>query len=479
MTAFEPKGPSLPPKKPQTASLQPFAEKMKKAGMAEPAIASFGLHFDRLVRGERGTLSESEIQPAPALADSERLAEHRETGKSALDKVVVIKLNGGLGTSMGLDRAKSLLPVRDGLSFLDIIARQTLALREDTGVDIPLLFMNSFRTAEDAAATLRGYRDLAVADLPLGFLQSRVPKIIEADLSPAEHAENSELGWCPPGHGDLYTSIAGSGVLDLLLDHGIEYAFVSNADNLGAVFDPDLFGYMVDEGFEFLLEAADRTRADRKGGHLCLLADGRLALRESAQCPAEDLEAFQNIERHRYFNSNNLWLHLPTLAEQLAEHGGFLPLATLVNHKTLDPRDPDSPPVVQLETAMGTAISFFQRAAAVRVPRRRFSPVKNTNDLLGVRSDAFILTRDSRVVLHPDRIDPPVIRLDSRYFKLIDRFEDRFPNGPPSLLSCESLQVEGDITFGSGVVVEGSASVSADAPAKIEDGTTLSGSIDL
>lgn len=447
--------------------------------MAEQAIASFGLHFNRLVQGERGTLPEDEIEPVAALADSERLSEHRETGRFALDKVVLIKLNGGLGTGMGLDRAKSLLPVRDGLSFLDVIARQTLALREDTGVKIPLLFMNSFRTDEDTATTLRGYRDLGVENLPLGFLQSKVPKILEADLTPADHAESPELGWCPPGHGDLYTSIASSGVLDLLLDHGLEYAFVSNADNLGAVLDPNLLGYMVSEGLDFLLEAADRTGADRKGGHLCRLADGRLALRESAQCPDADTEAFQNIERHRYFNSNNLWLHLPTLAEQLTEHGGFLPLATLVNHKTLDPRDPESPPVVQLETVMGTAISFFQHAAAVRIPRRRFSPVKNTNDLLGVRSDAFVLTGDSRVVLHPDRTDPPVIRLDARFFKMIDEFEKRFQSGPPSLLRCESLEVEGDIAFGTGVVVEGSVTVIADAKAKIEDGSTLSGTIEL
>jgi UTP--glucose-1-phosphate uridylyltransferase len=479
MTAFEPKEASLPLKTRQSGYLTLFEEKMKKAEMAEPAIASFGLHLNRLVEGERGTLSESAIEPLAALADSERLGEHRETGRSALDKVVVIKLNGGLGTGMGLDRAKSLLPVRDGLSFLDIIARQTLALRENTGVKIPLLFMNSFRTAEDTETTLESYPDLAVNDLPLGFLQSMVPKVNEADLTPAEHAENPELGWCPPGHGDLYTSIASSGVLDQLLGHGLEYAFVSNADNLGAVFDPALLGYMVHEGLDILLEAADRTRADRKGGHLCRLTDGRLALRESAQCPAEDTEAFQDIERHRYFNSNNLWLHLPTLAKQLANHGGFLPLATLVNHKTLDPRDPTSPPVVQLETAMGTAISFFQRAAAVRIPRRRFSPVKNTNDLLGVRSDAFVLTDDSRVVLHRDRNDPPVIRLDSRYYKMIDRFEDRFPNGPPSLLSCESLQVEGDITFGSGIVVEGSAHVRASEPTSVREGTTLSGSVDL
>ena len=137
-----------------------------------------------------------------------------------------------------------------------------------------------------------------------------------------------------------------------------------------------------------MLEAADRTPADRKGGHLCRTADGRLALRESAQCPPEEKDDFQDIDRHRYFNTNNLWVHLPTLRDLLEKNDGFLPLPTLVNHKTLDPRDPDSAAVFQLETVMGTAISLFPDAAAVRVPRHRFSPVKNTNDLLGVRSAA-------------------------------------------------------------------------------------------
>jgi len=392
----------------------------------------------------------------------------------------VIKLNGGLGTGMGLDRAKTLLTVRDGLSFLDLIARQMLALRTKVRREIPLLLMNSFRTAEDSQRVLATYPDLACADLPLGFLQNMVPKVLADSLEPAGNPQNPDLEWCPPGHGDLYTAIAGSGLLTRLLDLEIDYAFVSNADNLGATLDPALLGYMVDEGFDFMLEAADRTPADRKGGHLCRLADGRLALRESAQCPPEAVDAFQNVNRYRYFNTNNLWLHLPALARLLADHGGFLPLATVVNSKTLDPKDSESDAVFQLETVMGTAISLFDRAAAVRVPRSRFSPVKNTNDLLGVRSDAYQLTDDSRIVLHPERSAPPVIRLDNRYFKMIDDYEERFPQGSPSLRACRSLTVEGDITFGADIVVEGDAVVRADmAGAKVPDATVLRGVVEI
>jgi UTP--glucose-1-phosphate uridylyltransferase len=339
--------------------------------------------------------------------------------------------------------------------------------------------MNSFRTAEDSREVLAGYPELALDDLPHSFLQNMVPKVLVDGLAPAVDDENPELGWCPPGHGDLYTAIRATGMLERLLERGIEFAFVSNADNLGAALEPALLGYMVSNELDFMLEAADRTPADRKGGHLCRLDDGRLALRESAQCPSEEMDSFQDVNRYRYFNTNNLWIHLPTLDRLLDEHGGFLPLPTVVNRKTLDPRDPTTPAVFQLETVMGTAISLFPRAAAVRVPRGRFSPVKNTNDLLGVRSDAYDLSDDGRIALWAGRSEPPVIRLDDRFFKLIDEFEERFPSGPPSLRLCDRLTVEGDITFGAGVAVKGNAIVRTTGEASVPEGAVIRGEVDL
>jgi UTP--glucose-1-phosphate uridylyltransferase len=463
---------------PKSEFLQPFVDLMREHGLSDPAIASFAMHLKRLRDGERGTIAEDEISSVPDLPDAESLDAHREVGRARLDTVVVIKLNGGLGTSMGLNRAKSLLPVRGRLSFLDLIARQVLALRDRVGSRIPLVFMNSFRTAADSERVLAAYPDLVSKDLGLGFLQNRVPKILSDGMAPAVFPDDPELEWCPPGHGDFFTAIAASGLLDRLLEAGIEYAFVSNADNLGAVIEPAILGFMVAEGTDFLLEAADRTAADRKGGHLCRLRNHRLALRESAQCPPEAESAFQDVSRYRYFNTNNVWLHLPSLAQLLIAHHGFLPLPTIVNRKTLNPRDPSSPPVFQLETAMGTAISLFPRAAAIRVPRRRFSPVKNTNDLLAIRSDAYELTKDSRVILHPDRATPPVVRLDERFYKLIDDFDRRFPAGPPSLRRCSSFVVEGDISFAAGVVVEEDTVVRSEgAGAEISRGAVIRGEV--
>jgi UTP--glucose-1-phosphate uridylyltransferase len=113
----------------------------------------------------------------------------------------------------------------------------------------------------------------------------------------------------------------------------------------------------------------------------------------------------------------------------------------------------------------------FDGARALHVPRRRFAPVKTTNDLLALRSDAYVLHDDKRVELAPGREEPPFVDLDSDFYKLIAQFEERFPAGAPSLVQCERLVVEGDVTFGRDVVVRGSVTVRG--PARIEDGAVL------
>ncbi|MEE4270454.1 MAG: UTP--glucose-1-phosphate uridylyltransferase [Thermoanaerobaculales bacterium] len=451
-----------------------IAARMRAADMPESAIRTFAFHVDRFLSGDSGALSRDQLIPVGSIADAGVPDGTGESDPHLLRRAAVIKLNGGLGTGMGLRRAKSLIEVRPGLSFLDLIVHQILALRERFDTNLPLLLMNSFRTAEETADALACYPELAQEGFPAGFLQHRVPKLLATNGSPVTWPAEPELEWCPPGHGDLYTALVTSGVLDTLLAAGIEFAFVSNSDNLGAVLDPRLLAHMVESGSDFMMEVADRTPADRKGGHLCRLADGRLALRESAQCPPAERDEFQDIGRYRYFNTNNLWFSLPALAELLDRHDGILPLATIVNRKHVDPRDADSPAVVQLETAMGAAISLFDHATAIRVPRRRFSPVKNTDDLLAVRSDAYEVTPDGLVVLAEHRSSPPTVRLDPRFHKHLEDFERRFPAGPPSLDGCDRLTVEGDVTFGEGVVVEGDVSIrGGDSPSRIPDGAVL------
>ncbi len=347
----------------------------------------------------------------------------------------------------------------------------------------PLVLMNSFNTRADSLTVLSRYKELARFGIPLDFLQHKVPKIVQADLTPATWPADPDLEWCPPGHGDIYTALLTSGMLDTLLARGYRYAFISNADNLGAVLDPAILGYFVSHGLPFLMEVADRTEADRKGGHLARRRDGRFILRESAQCPAEDLAAFQDIGRHRYFNTNNLWLNLLVLQRLLQERGGILGLPLIRNKKPIDPRDPSSTPVYQLETAMGAAIELFEPAAAVRVPRTRFAPVKTTDDLLAVRSDAYLLTAEFQVILNPARPlpAPPIVILDPKFYRLIDDLEARFPFGPPSLVACERLVIRGDVRFGRAVTCCRAVEVinETETQATIADAAILCGEVRL
>ncbi len=456
----------------------PAVAKLREAGAGEPALRAFARAVERVAAGESGQLREAELEPVAELADAERLpAPDPVAVRAALEQAVVVKLNGGLGTSMGLSGPKALLEVKERLTFLDVIARSVLHLRASTGARLPLVLMHSFSTREPSLAALARHAGLADQDVAQDFLQGKVPKLRADDLEPAAHPADPALEWAPPGHGDVYAALVSSGMLTALLERGYRYAFVSNADNLGAVLDPALLAWFAAEGAPFLMEVADRSPSDRKGGHLARRAGGGLVLRELAQAHEDDLGHFQDTARHRFFNTNNLWVDLHALERALADAGGALDLPLIVNRKTVDPKDADSTPVLQLETAMGAAIDVWAGAQAIRVPRRRYAPVKTTNDLLAVRSDAFVLTGDSRIELAPELPGPPLVDLDARYFKLVDDFEERFAAGPPSLVACERLEVEGDVGFGAGIVVRGEARVEHGGPGRLElpPGTALGG----
>ena len=427
-------------------------KKMRTAGMSQVAIEAFLFQFRKLLRNDAGLIPESGIEPIDRLPV---LPEDPSTqlSTSRFQQTIILKLNGGLGTSMGLAKAKSLLRVRGELTFLDSIVRQYLQLRGPTSSDLNLYFMNSFSTSVDTIAALSRYPELGDPK-QLELFQNQIPKIDRESLLPISWPQNPALEWCPPGHGDLYTSLFTTGLLERFLAAGKKYLFVSNADNLGATLDPNLLQLFVESDAPFLMEVTRRTHSDRKGGHLARRReDGRLLLRESAQCPQTDMDDFQNIERHRYFNTNNLWIRLDHLFDELKKGNGIIPLPLIRNEKTVDPRDKKTPKVYQLETAMGAAIECFEGAIAVDVPRFRFSPVKTTSDLLAVRSDAYELDEGFCVRLRLERNGiPPQVELSDDY-KLVDRFEQLVANGLPSLFRSRSLTVKGPWRFSEGVQV--------------------------
>lgn len=432
------------------AGLAAALERMRADGVPEFALAVFEHRYRELAAGATGLIPEDSIEPVQDLPHLSDLDVSADAARSALGATAVIKLNGGLATSMGLDRAKSLVPVRDGRSFLELIVAQLDHLRAESGAGLPLLFMDSFRTAADTLAALERLGVTGSADLPADFLQSSQPKLWEADLTPVRWPPRPELELCPPGHADVYPALASSGVLDALLAADHRYAFISNADNLGAVPDARIPAWMAANDVPFVLESTRRTAADRKGGHLAVRrSDGRLVLRESVQTAPADLPAMHDVERHPFCNTNNLWLDLRALRRMLDATGGLVEVPLIRNVKPVDPADPATPKVVQLEGAMGAAVQAFDGARSVLVDRDRFLPVKTTNDLLLLRSDQFETRPDARVVRSSRRTTEhdTFVDLDERYYRSLADFDRRFPAGPPSLRRCTRLVVRGDVTF--------------------------------
>jgi UTP--glucose-1-phosphate uridylyltransferase len=432
--------------------LPAFISKMESEGLPPLVIDTFTYYYDEVLNGATGLVYDKDIQPV-APDEIEAYANLLEYGYKGIDvfhQTVRIILNGGLGTSMGLTGAKSLIEVKGGMSFLDIIIRQA------ANSEVTLAFMNSFSTHGDTLATLA---ELKLSRLPITFVQHKFPKIIRQDFSPATWPKNPALEWNPPGHGDVYTALLTSGILQSLLDDGIQYAFISNSDNLGARLDESLLGYFAHHHFPFMMEVAEKTPADIKGGHLARHKNGRLILREAAQCPANELDAFQDIERFRFFNTNSVWINLKAL-KTIFDQRKMIHLPLILNPKTLDPRDKTSPPVYQIESAMGAAISLFGGATAVNVPRSRFYPVKTCNDLLAVRSDCFVYAEDESLRINPLRIknnkpEATKVKLDPDFYGIIDDLDQRFADGIPSLVACDALTVEGDVRFEKNVSIKG------------------------
>lgn len=455
------------------SGLDQARRKMRDGGVHETAINVFSHFYGLLEAGETGIIAEADVDPLTDVARQADLDVSDEVGRAALAQTAIIKLNGGLGTSMGMDKAKSLLTVRGEETFLDVIVGQVRHARAEYGVALPLVFMDSFRTQDDTLAALAAHPDVAVEGVPLDFLQNREPKLRADDLTPVTWEADPSLEWCPPGHGDLYTALQTSGVLTALLEAGFKYASVSNSDNLGAAPDAALAGWFASSGAPFGAEVAVRTPADRKGGHQVVRkSDGRIVLRETAQTLDSDADAAADISRHRYFNTNNLWFDLEALAAELSRSEGVLALPLIRNAKTVDPTDASSTPVIQIESAMGAAIEVFEGASVLEVERGRFLPVKTTNDLLVLRSDVYELGEDYRLTAV---VDAPLVDLDPEHYKTIGAFNARFAEGPPSLVQASSLTVAGDWTFSADVTAVGDASLADPGePATVPAGATIS-----
>ncbi|KAF9518105.1 hypothetical protein BS47DRAFT_1371141 [Hydnum rufescens UP504] len=370
---------------------------------------------------------------------------------SVLEKVAVLKLNGGLGTSMGMGGApKSAIEVREGMTFLDLSVRQIEHLNEAHKVNVPFILMNSFNTDDETQRIIQKYQNHNINLVT--FNQSR--------LLPVPRTYNSDKSqWYPPGHGDLFDAMHNSGLLDRLIAAGKEYIFVSNVDNLGADVDLRILKHLVESQAEFLMELTDKTKADVKGGTI-IDYEGQVRLLEIAQVPSEHVEDFKSIRKFAYFNTNSIYVHLPALKRIMENEG--MELEIIINPKVAD----NGQAVIQLETAIGAAIKHFKNAHGVNVPRSRFLPL--------ITSDLYSLEH-GKLVMNPNRMfsQTPVVKLGDT-FKKIANFQARFRT-VPNMIELDHLTVSGDVWFGRNITLRGTVIIVANEGSRIDlpDGSIL------
>jgi UTP--glucose-1-phosphate uridylyltransferase len=376
-----------------------------------------------------------------------------------LNKLVVIKLNGGLGTTMGCVGPKSLIQVRNDETFLDLTVQQIEQLNHTYNTKVPLVLMNSFNTESETARVRHKYESRVPFHT---FEQSCYPRINQETLRPVpEKPDLHEGEWYPPGHGDIYISLKRSGLLDKFMKQGKEIIFVSNIDNLGATVDLKILNYLLKNPCEFVMEVTDKTRSDVKGGTL-IEYEGKVRLLEIAQVPKDKIDEFKSISKFKVFNTNNLWMKMSSINDLLGKNE--ISMELIMNKKITS----SGLNVIQLETAVGAAIKNFKTAIGINVPRTRFLPVKQTSDLLVVMSNLFKLDKGT-LIMNPTRSVPtlPLVKLGGSNFYKVKDFLGRFDD-IPNMLELDHLTVSGDVTFGKGVILKGTVIIIANHGDRID-----------
>ncbi|KDO57326.1 hypothetical protein CISIN_1g012172mg [Citrus sinensis] len=325
--------------------------------------------------------------------------------------------------------------------------------------------MNSFNTHDDTSKIIEKYSKSNVEIHT--FNQSQYPRLCADDFVPLPcKGKTDKDGWYPPGHGDVFPSLMNSGKLDALISQGKEYVFAANSDNLGAIVDLKILNHLIQNKNEYCMEVTPKTLADVKGGTL-ISYEGKVQLLEIAQVPDEHVNEFKSIEKFKIFNTNNLWVNLKAI-KRLVE-ADALKMEIIPN-----PKEVDGIKVLQLETAAGAAIRFFDHAIGCNVHRSRFLPVKATSDLLLVQSDLYTLA-DGFVTRNEARKNPanPTIELGPE-FKKVGNFLSRFKS-IPSIIELDSLKVTGDVWFGANITLKGKVTIAAKSGEKLEipDGAVL------
>ncbi|XP_054815270.1 UTP--glucose-1-phosphate uridylyltransferase-like isoform X2 [Prosopis cineraria] len=375
-------------------------------------------------------------------ADITLVSEDIEETKKLLDKLVVVKLNAGLGTKMmGLDIPKSTVNVSDGLTFLDLIINQIETLNSKYECGVPLVLLNTSDIHDNTLKILEKYSTSSINIQ--AFKQDQGSEVI---LS-GDHLGKGEV--CPFENGGAFLSLAESGTLDLLLTQGKEYILVINSDNVATVIDPSILNYLLNNKIDCCIEV---TQGHSSDFHSQLR---NFKLQEIARNPDKQMK-----DQFKLIDTTNMWVNLRAI-KRLVDTDKLK-----YNNQSVSKENDIDQSLLQ-KTAAGSTIQFFERAIGVSVPESRYLPLNTTTDLLLIQSDLYT-SKEGVLTRNPNRADPidPEIHLGPEFEKVGD-FQSRFKS-IPSIVGLDSLTVTGDVWFGDNITLKGVVTIAAKPGMKLE-----------
>ncbi|KAH9724771.1 UTP--glucose-1-phosphate uridylyltransferase [Citrus sinensis] len=430
-----------------------------------------------LIETKREIDSKDEILVVPydSLASiSEDIAET----KMLLDKLVVVKFNGALGTNMGFSGPKSAIEVKNNLTPLDLMVDQVESLNSKYGCNVPLLLMDTAETHDRVQKVLEKYSNSKVDIHSLSLSQQPHEKSFEG------HSRKDKL-YPSSDHSVVFLSLMKSGTLDLLLVQGKEYALVVDSDNVAAVADPSIL---------VLVLVAPVPSIDLRNS-LINLRPGKFQLVDITQNPTKQtcniiyvsmicsicsfafladqcfIFCFIMVKKSggkfKFINTRSMWVNLRAIKR-------LIDTDELKVENFSSSKEVNDDQIISRGTAADSAIQFFDHTIGINVAQSRYLPVNSTSDLLLLQSDLY--TADEGILVqNPARDNPanPSIELGPEFEKVND-FQSRFKS-IPSIINLDSLKVEGDVWFGAGITLKGKVSIVAKPGMKLEipDGIVL------
>ncbi|XP_044466910.1 UTP--glucose-1-phosphate uridylyltransferase-like isoform X2 [Mangifera indica] len=375
------------------------------------------------------------------------ISEDTVEAKMFLDKLVVVKFNGVVGTNMGFTGPKSAIEFHNNLTFMDLMVNQIESLNSKFGCNVPLVLMDTTETHGDTQKVVEKYS------------ASKID--IHSFRQKALEGQSGKDKLHPSDHGAVFLSLMKSGTLDVLLSQGKEYALVVHADNVAAVVDPKILNHLIQNEIEYCMEVTPTTSIDLKNS-IINSRQGKFQLMNITQNPAKHSDG-----RFKFIDTRNLWVNLKAI-KRLVDTDA-LKMESLSASK-----EEYSDQIKLQDTAADSAIRFFDRTSGINVPPSRFLPLNSTSDLLLLKSDLYS-SMDGVLVRNNARNNPsnPSIELGPE-FKEVSDFLSRFKS-IPSIIDLDSLKVTGDVWFGAGITLKGRVNIVAKPGMKLEipDGAVL------